>query len=1800
MNQGTNLGSQMGRWILLAALAVALGALLLTIRPVGAQSVVTHSATVEEHSTDEVRLAALEPDRTQIADRWELVTDANDPAGAPPNTVDHRLFEIHRMTGVMTFKTPPDYEDPKSSVAESAPNLEDKNVYKVKAKFGDGEKYLAVDVTVRVTGIEEDGSITLSNRQPQVKQTLEATLADPDKGIRSADWQWQVETGEGTGVFDNIPNAVNRRYTPKAGDVGKKLKVTATYQDGHALNYDPVYAVSEFAVREEMTNAHTPVFREDDDTTTDGIQINRRIEENSPPGTKVGPALFATDNDHKPAGHPGGEPRDEITYSLRDPTNATPVDGNDSTEDDDDDINTPSDRDGHAAMFRIDQATGQITTRKPLDRESLSASTPTYAYTVVVKATDPSGADGEATLTIHVLDVVETPQLTGPAAITYFENSANGTNNPELRLDRIPDSTATADDTADVQEAVYMATDNDLDDDTAGGGDAPVVGDIQWELTGPDAGAFQFGTATPPATYTNSSAPPTGTPVVALAPALQFRSEPDVESPGDVAGTTGDNIPARAGDNIYEITVRAWDADWLIGERHVTIRVADVDDPGTVTLSHIQPQQGVELTATLNDPDGVSGAVSWQWYPGTDDTGTPISGATKATYTPPDTELGSLTVKATYADRGSRGQQRTAMATTANTVRADVVPDGGENADPRFYVDEIAGTAIDLTDTAQRIKDNETETYTRYVLEGQHPRNVTLTALEAQEYPTTAPTTGNVKVFDGYFATATAKTEDTITPDGTGSDGLQFKLSGTGAEDFSIGNTGADRGLISTKQALDYENRNIYTLTVTAIDPAGAEATATVTIHVLNQAEIKGIPGDEKRVWVNEGKYFIDDLDADNPPRVAQGGVKWSLLTTNETQTDPEHNRVSVHSVDCQVDPENDGLCANFRFKRFNTAQTELLFAIGTGETHDAPDYEDPKDIDGTSAGGEDATGQGGGDNIYQVVVRFEWATLRSDGESNHPNPESDEMSERTYVIRVVDVDEGPKFSGADSAQSIDENSDDDLPTIMINRDLGGSVSATDPEDGPTRTGSDMKKLTFSLDLPDAYSDMFDIVPSTGEILTKSRIDYEALDLEEQGIQGGQYKSITGVTVKVTDSAPVMQTLVGSATMPTMVKSEYLSATLPVIINVRDLNETPVEAMPLELSGDAAVDYAENGTIAVDTYAATGDNAATATWTLSGADMDLFELADGANDMERMLRFKAAPDFEMPADADGNNTYMVTVTVSSGTGDNMETQMVEVTVTVTNEKEAGTVTITPTGGKVGTPLNATLTDDDEVQGAITWQWYRVAPDDNSEVAIVGSEARTDTYTPVDADVGSLLKVTATYTDGYGADTAVARLDEPVKDASVPPVFAPEMATREVDENSAAGTNVGAPITATDPNGDAPMYSIPDSGDAASFTIDSGTGQLMVSDTAMLDFETKPMYTVTVTATDPEDLTGSIAVTVNLGNVDEGGMISLSPVRPTVGTTMTAELTDPDGDPTGVTWQWAYANAMTGPFTNHQGETLASITPAASDLGKYLRVTATYTDSVHDSSSTAEKVTETVMSQVAPEFAAETATRTVNENVAIGASVGEPVMATDANGDTLTYTLGGADAASFGIDATGQITANAALDYETKSSYSVTVTATDPSGGSDSIDVTITVTDVDEDGTVTLSAASAMVGEELTASLTDPDGSVTGATWQWSKSMTMGGTFMAIAGATSMSYTPVEADADYYLRVTVSYTDGEGSGKSAMATTANKVISASLVARYDTNGTSGIQLDEVFAAIDDHFEGTISLAELFEVIDAYFG
>ena len=171
-----------------------------------------------------------------------------------------------------------------------------------------------------------------------------------------------------------------------------------------------------------------------------------------------------------------------------------------------------------------------------------------------------------------------------------------------------------------------------------------------------------------------------------------------------------------------------------------------------------------------------------------------------------------------------------------------------------------------------------------------------------------------------------------------------------------------------------------------------------------------------------------------------------------------------------------------------------------------------------------------------------------------------------------------------------------------------------------------------------------------------------------------------------------------------------------------------------------------------------------------------------------------------------------------------------------------------------------------------------------------------------------------------------------------------------------------------------------------------------------------------------------------------------------------------------------------------------------------------------------------------------ASRSIAENSEAGTNVGDPVTATDRDGDAITYSLGGADASLFAIDSSsGQITVGegTALDFETKASYAVSVEARDTSGARDSIDVTVSVTNVNEAGTLTVSSTEPAFGTELTATLEDPDRGVTGESWQWQQS-SEGTTWTDISGATEASYTPSHSDGGLMLRATVAYSDAAGS------------------------------------------------------------
>ena len=303
-------------------------------------------------------------------------------------------------------------------------------------------------------------------------------------------------------------------------------------------------------------------------------------------------------------------------------------------------------------------------------------------------------------------------------------------------------------------------------------------------------------------------------------------------------------------------------------------------------------------------------------------------------------------------------------------------------------------------------------------------------------------------------------------------------------------------------------------------------------------------------------------------------------------------------------------------------------------------------------------------------------------------------------------------------------------------------------------------------------------------------------------------------------------------------------------------------------------------------------------------------------------------------------------------------------------------------------------------------------------------------------------------------------------------------------------------------------------DATSFAIVADSGQLQTR--AALDYETKTDYEVTVTANDGTLSSDPITVTIVVDDVTDGDTAVVNSVPffndgprttrevnenaaemdirinadspnssgdPVAATDYTPGTETPSGDT--LTYGLRGTDAALFDIDNTSGQLKTKAELDHETKSSYM-VVVTVTDGRDAENNVDATVDDTIMVTIevvdvneAPEFAAKTATREVAEDTGRDADIGAPVVAMDVDsGDTLTYTLGGADARLFRIVTTdtGQLKTLATdaynalipveqtryLNYEYQTDYEVTVTAMDDDDtplSSDPITVTINVTDV---------------------------------------------------------------------------------------------------------------------------------------------
>ena len=191
--------------------------------------------------------------------------------------------------------------------------------------------------------------------------------------------------------------------------------------------------------------------------------------------------------------------------------------------------------------------------------------------------------------------------------------------------------------------------------------------------------------------------------------------------------------------------------------------------------------------------------------------------------------------------------------------------------------------------------------------------------------------------------------------------------------------------------------------------------------------------------------------------------------------------------------------------------------------------------------------------------------------------------------------------------------------------------------------------------------------------------------------------------------------------------------------------------------------------------------------------------------------------------------------------------------------------------------------------------------------------------------------------------------------------------------------------------------------------------------------------------------------------------------------------------------------------------------------------------------------------------------------------------TDADSDTLTYTLEGTDAASFDIvSGSGQIRTRTGVTYnhEAKSTHTVVVKADDGNGGTDTVTVTITVTDVDEPpGQPAAPSVSATAGSTTSLDVTWTAPTNTGpavASYDLQYRAGTSGNFtngpQNVTG-TSAAIWSLAADTSYEVQVRATNAEGDGDWSVAGTgrTTATSAPGAPTGLTATASGTTAINL-----------------------------
>jgi len=303
----------------------------------------------------------------------------------------------------------------------------------------------------------------------------------------------------------------------------------------------------------------------------------------------------------------------------------------------------------------------------------------------------------------------------------------------------------------------------------------------------------------------------------------------------------------------------------------------------------------------------------------------------------------------------------------------------------------------------------------------------------------------------------------------------------------------------------------------------------------------------------------------------------------------------------------------------------------------------------------------------------------------------------------------------------------------------------------------------------------------------------------------------------------------------------------------------------------------------------------------------------------------------------------------------------------------------------------------------------------------------------------------------------------------------------------------------------------------------------------------------------------------------------------VGQLLTAGALNPEG--AAVAYQWLRSVSGGEPYTEITGATSSTYTLTGADAGKYINVVATgidpYTGAVYSTDVgpiQSKTISIAALSGISAPAAGGTAPTALSPNSQYAGTISwSPALSEGKFAGGVAYTASITVAPRTGYTLTG-----VSADFFTVSG------ATTVSNAADSGNVTAVfpVTDTIQVTAIGSISGVSQVGRTLTAGVLTPSGATV--SYQWQKSLTAGGPYTDIPGATSATYDLLTTDCNYFIRLTAVGTGGYSGSVSSFyrGPVAPKTITINTFGSYSSFPTTGNAASYIIVP-NDEYEGTIS-------------